>query len=121
MIVGEFFTQGPRSAAISLAVLVNWTANVIVGISFPPLFENVTKNWTFVVFSVLLLFFCVFTFLFMPETKGKQAEEMSLYFRNFKFAFRQKTNAVQINNCSENKRDEDEVESSRGEGDITSF
>ena len=39
MIVSEFFSQGPRPAAVSLAVLVNWSANVVVGQGFPPLFE----------------------------------------------------------------------------------
>lgn len=39
MIVGELFSQGPRSAAVSLAVLVNWSANVAVGQGFPPLFK----------------------------------------------------------------------------------
>jgi SP family facilitated glucose transporter-like MFS transporter 1 len=39
MIVGELFSQGPRSAAVSLAVLINWSANVAVGQGFPPLFR----------------------------------------------------------------------------------
>ena len=31
----ELFTQGPRSAAVSVGVLVNWAANAVVGISYP--------------------------------------------------------------------------------------
>jgi hypothetical protein len=89
MVVGEFFTQGPRSAIISIAVLVNWSANVIVGQTFPLLFSSVTKDWTFILFSGLLLVFIVFTYAFMPETKGKTPEEMANYFKNNKFAFRQ--------------------------------
>lgn len=88
MIVGEFFTQGPRAAVISLAVLVNWTANVLVGLGFPTFVTSVTKDWTFAVFVVLLLGFIIFTFLFLPETKGKSAEEMSTYFRENTFAFK---------------------------------
>ncbi len=37
MIVAEMFSQGPRPAAISLTVVVNWLANFAVGQSFPPL------------------------------------------------------------------------------------
>lgn len=39
LIVAELFSQAPRSAAMSLAVLVNWSANVVVGQGFPPLFQ----------------------------------------------------------------------------------
>ena len=39
LIVAELYSQGPRSAAVSLAVLVNWSANVAVGQGFPPLFQ----------------------------------------------------------------------------------
>lgn len=39
LIVAELFSQAPRPSAVSLAVLVNWSANVAVGQAFPPLFE----------------------------------------------------------------------------------
>lgn len=100
MVVGEFFTQAPRSAAISLAVLVNWSANVAVGQGFPPLFKYATKEWTFTIFSVLLLFFCTFVYMFMPETKGKTSEEMALYFQNNVLAFR----SQKIENSDNNSR-----------------
>ncbi|XP_017786551.1 PREDICTED: glucose transporter type 1-like, partial [Nicrophorus vespilloides] len=35
MITAELFSQGPRPAAMSIAVLVNWLANFLVGIGFP--------------------------------------------------------------------------------------
>ena len=35
MITAELFSQGPRPAAMSVAVLINWCANFIVGIGFP--------------------------------------------------------------------------------------
>lgn len=35
MITAELFSQGPRPAAMSIAVLVNWMANFLVGIVFP--------------------------------------------------------------------------------------
>ena len=37
MIVAEMFSQGPRTPAISITVVVNWLANFAVGQSFPPL------------------------------------------------------------------------------------
>jgi SP family facilitated glucose transporter-like MFS transporter 1 len=35
MITAELFSQGPRPAAISVAVLVNWFCNCLVGLLFP--------------------------------------------------------------------------------------
>ena len=35
LIVSELFPQGPRPAAMSVAVFVNWIANFLVGYSFP--------------------------------------------------------------------------------------
>ena len=35
MITAELFSQGPRPAAMSVAVLINWSANFLVGIGFP--------------------------------------------------------------------------------------
>lgn len=35
MITAELFAQGPRPAAMSIAVLVNWSTNFAVGLSFP--------------------------------------------------------------------------------------
>ena len=44
MIVAELFSQGPRPAAISIATLVNWLSNFIVGQIFPPMqVHNVIK------------------------------------------------------------------------------
>ena len=37
MITAELFSQGPRPAAMSIAVLINWLANFLVGIAFPPM------------------------------------------------------------------------------------
>ena len=37
MITAELFSQGPRPAAMSIAVLVNWLANFLVGLFFLPL------------------------------------------------------------------------------------
>ena len=35
--MAELFAQGPRSAAVSISVLVNWLANFTVGLVFPEL------------------------------------------------------------------------------------
>ncbi|XP_045107201.1 glucose transporter type 1-like isoform X19 [Portunus trituberculatus] len=79
MITAELFSQGPRPAAMSIAVLVNWLSNFIVGIGFPKMQETF-ENYTFLPFSVLLGCFWIFTYYKVPETKNKTFEEISAIF-----------------------------------------
>lgn len=44
MITAELFSQGPRPAAMSIAVLVNWMANFLVGIGFPSMKVRYSLN-----------------------------------------------------------------------------
>ncbi|KAL0280738.1 UNVERIFIED_CONTAM: hypothetical protein PYX00_001954 [Menopon gallinae] len=81
MITAELFSQGPRPAAMSIAVLVNWMANFLVGIGFPTM-KVTLENYTFLPFSVLLAIFWIFTYKRVPETKGKTFEEISSLFRH---------------------------------------
>ncbi|XP_074661294.1 solute carrier family 2, facilitated glucose transporter member 1-like [Tubulanus polymorphus] len=81
MIVAELFSQGPRAAAISIGVLVNWLSNFIVGLSFKPLKEDVLHDYCFIPFSVLLLIFGVFIYFKLPETKNRTIEEITDLFR----------------------------------------
>ncbi|ESP01111.1 hypothetical protein LOTGIDRAFT_180320 [Lottia gigantea] len=78
-IVAELFTQGPRTAAVSVAVLVNWAANCIVGFVFPIL-QNAINEYSFLPFAAMLVGFWIFTFIMLPETKGKTVEEISEMF-----------------------------------------
>ncbi|CAL1538109.1 unnamed protein product [Lymnaea stagnalis] len=75
LIVAELFSQGPRSAAMSLSVLINWVANFIVGYTFPHL-QDALGNYTFLPFTGCLVLFWIFTFFYVPETKMKTFEEV---------------------------------------------
>uniref|UniRef100_A0ABD2WPQ8 Major facilitator superfamily (MFS) profile domain-containing protein n=1 Tax=Trichogramma kaykai TaxID=54128 RepID=A0ABD2WPQ8_9HYME len=81
MITAELFSQGPRPAAMSIAVLVNWMANFLVGICFPSM-HNHLDNYTFLPFSAFLAIFWIFTYKKVPETKNKTFEEILSLFRH---------------------------------------
>ncbi|XP_048525137.1 glucose transporter type 1-like isoform X4 [Dendroctonus ponderosae] len=81
MITAELFSQGPRPAAMSIAVLVNWMANFLVGIVFPSM-KTALDNYTFLPFSVFLALFWIFTYKKVPETKNKTFEEILALFRH---------------------------------------
>ncbi|XP_053546167.1 solute carrier family 2, facilitated glucose transporter member 1 [Bombina bombina] len=80
-IVAELFSQGPRPAAIAVAGLSNWTANFVVGMGFQYV-EMLCGSYVFIIFMVLLIFFFVFTFFKVPETKGRTFDEIASDFRH---------------------------------------
>ena len=103
-----------RPTATSIAVVVNWTANFLVGLGFlpmrvsfcwvfqgvprvlvffvccfccswcccqHPLFQLLMGPWVFMVFIVIQLFFIVYVAVVVPETKGRQIDEITALFR----------------------------------------
>uniref|UniRef100_A0A3Q1K127 Major facilitator superfamily (MFS) profile domain-containing protein n=1 Tax=Anabas testudineus TaxID=64144 RepID=A0A3Q1K127_ANATE len=78
-IVAELFSQGPRPAAMAVAGCCNWTANFLVGMSFPKLVE-LCGPWVFLIFTAFLIIFFIFTFIKVPETKGKTFDEIARSF-----------------------------------------
>lgn len=78
-LVAELFPSSARPLASSIAVSVNWLANFIVSLCFLPL-SNILHGFTFILFAVLLVFFYLFTYYNVPETKGATAEEISALF-----------------------------------------
>lgn len=80
MITAELFSQGPRPAAMSVAVFVNWSANFLVGLVFPQM-QRLFENYSFLPFTVLIAIFWTFTYKKVPETKNKTFEEISALFR----------------------------------------
>ncbi|KAM9839031.1 solute carrier family 2, facilitated glucose transporter member 1-like [Aulostomus maculatus] len=78
-IVAELFSQGPRPAAMAVAGCCNWTSNFLVGMSFPKLVE-LLEHWVFLIFTGFLILFFIFTFLKVPETKGKTFDEIARSF-----------------------------------------
>ncbi|XP_016077724.1 PREDICTED: solute carrier family 2, facilitated glucose transporter member 1 [Miniopterus natalensis] len=79
-IVAELFSQGPRPAAIAVAGLSNWTSNFIVGMCFQYV-EQLCGPYVFIIFTVLLVLFFIFTYFKVPETKGKTFDEIASGFR----------------------------------------
>ncbi|XP_026853932.1 solute carrier family 2, facilitated glucose transporter member 1a isoform X1 [Electrophorus electricus] len=80
-IVAELFSQGPRPSAIAVAGFSNWTANFIIGMGFQYV-EQLTGPYVFIIFTILLLMFLVFTYFKVPETKGRTFDEISAGFRS---------------------------------------
>ncbi|XP_028985187.1 solute carrier family 2, facilitated glucose transporter member 4-like [Betta splendens] len=77
--VAELFSQGPRPAAMAVAGFSNWTANFIIGMCFQYV-ADLCGPYVFLIFAVLLLFFLIFTFFRVPETRGKTFDQIASTF-----------------------------------------
>ncbi|XP_026226358.1 solute carrier family 2, facilitated glucose transporter member 3 [Anabas testudineus] len=75
-IVAELFSQGPRPAAMTISGFSNWAANFLVGQGFPKL-QELCGAYVFLIFMVLLILFFIFTFLLVPETKGRTFDDIA--------------------------------------------
>lgn len=83
VILSEMFPNRMRSIAMSIAVAAQWAANYIVTQSFPMVAESELNNnpfWSgslpYFLFSVFIIGIIIFTYKYLPETKGKTLEEL---------------------------------------------
>lgn len=83
VILSEMFPNNIRSIAMSIAVAAQWAANYVVTQSFPVVAESELNNnnfWSgslpYFLFSFFILGIIVFTYKYIPETKGKTLEEL---------------------------------------------
>lgn len=95
-IVAELFSQGPRPAAIAVAGFTNWTANFIVGMCFQYV-QELCGPYVFIIFTVLLLLFFIFTYFKVPETKGRTFDEIAAGFRQSSASGAEKHSPEELN------------------------
>ncbi|XP_066450065.1 solute carrier family 2, facilitated glucose transporter member 4 isoform X2 [Eleutherodactylus coqui] len=91
-IVAELFSQGPRPAAMAIAGCTNWTSNFIIGMGFPYV-ADLCGPYVFLLFALLLLGFLIFTYLRVPETRGRSFDEITHAFRRIPSLLEQEVKA----------------------------
>ncbi|KGL63132.1 sugar porter family MFS transporter [Polaribacter sp. Hel1_85] len=89
VVLSEMFPNRIRSVAMSVAVAVQWAGNYVVSQSFPMVTASEANNNSFwngsmpyFIFSFFILIIIVFTYKFIPETKGKSLEEIESIWNN---------------------------------------
>merc|ERR1711963_783601 len=78
--ITELFAQSGRPTATSIAVTVNWSANFLVGLGFAPL-QEALGAYVFIIFMIIQLFFILYVYFIVPETKNRTIEEITAKFR----------------------------------------
>ena len=66
----------------ALATVANWSANLLISITFLSLINAVGKSWTFWIYAIFAALAIVFVWRFVPETKGRPLESIDRYWTN---------------------------------------
>jgi hypothetical protein len=66
---------------MSVGTVANWSANLIVALSFLTLTQVLGKASTFWLYGVVTIGAWLFAFFLVPETKGKTLEEIEAHWR----------------------------------------
>lgn len=75
LIVAEMFDSKYVATAMSMACIVNWACNFLVGLCFP-FIQAALGPWSFGPFAGVLVATYLFTYLYLPETLGRTVEEV---------------------------------------------
>lgn len=75
----EIFNLGNRSKAMAITTSATWMCNFIIGLVTPDMLETI--GWgTYIFFAAFCLLAFIFTYFFVPETRGKSLEDMDEVF-----------------------------------------
>lgn len=74
-VVAEMFVQETRDPAIVITVIVNWLAQIVISLGYPPLLKYL-KDFSFMPFIGLLVIFIALLYFFLPETKGRAPSDV---------------------------------------------
>ncbi|KAA8642656.1 sugar porter family MFS transporter [Aspergillus tanneri] len=80
-IPSEVFPSSLRAKGVAISTCSSWLNNFIIGLITPPLIED-TGFGAYVFFAAFCLLSGIWTFLFVPETKGRSLEEMDHIFKD---------------------------------------
>ena len=75
LIVAEMFDSKYVATAMSIACIVNWGCNFLVGLCFP-FIQQALGPYCFAPFGIVIIGAFVFTSLYLPETHGRTVEEI---------------------------------------------
>lgn len=76
VLLGEMFNNRIRAAALGLAASAQWISNFLVSTTFPTL-ADISLGLAYGLYTIFALLSFFFVLKFVPETKGKQLEDMT--------------------------------------------
>ncbi|SRR5579875_2369558 len=81
LLIAEIYPLKIRGSAEGVAAGANWAANFAVSVTFLTLVESIGASWSFWLYAGLAVAAWIFSFLLVPETKGRTLEEIEAAWR----------------------------------------
>ncbi|KAJ8305956.1 hypothetical protein KUTeg_016501 [Tegillarca granosa] len=78
LVLSEIFPAAVKGRAIAFTTVLNWGTNLVISLTFLNVIDGVGVSMTFIVFSVLCIISVMFIFIYVPETKGRSLEQISV-------------------------------------------
>ncbi len=81
LLIAEIFPLRVRSSAEGLSATFNWSANLVVSLTFLSLVQALGPRRTFWLYALLTVTAWIFSYYFVPETKGRTLEQIEASWR----------------------------------------
>lgn len=81
LLIAEIYPLKIRGAAEGVAAGANWAANFVVTFTFLTMLDIIGAAWAFWLFAVLTVAAWIFSYMLVPETKGRTLEEIEASWR----------------------------------------
>jgi sugar porter (SP) family MFS transporter len=81
LLISEIYPLKIRNSAEGLAATFNWGSNLLITLTFLTLVERLGPTWTFWLYGLSAVAAWIFSYHFVPETKGRTLEEIEEFWR----------------------------------------
>ncbi|XP_075195978.1 solute carrier family 2, facilitated glucose transporter member 12 [Anomaloglossus baeobatrachus] len=82
LVQSEIFPAGIKGRAFAITSSMNWGMNLLISLTFLTLTETLGLPWMIFSYAVMSIASLLFVLMFVPNTKGRALEEISLELAN---------------------------------------
>ena len=82
LMTAELFPTRLRGVGASWCTVANWSANLLVTVTYLTMIADIGKSWTFWTYAIVGGLALVFVRFFVPETKARPLEDIEEYWTN---------------------------------------
>ncbi len=79
LMTAELFPNRVRATGASAATVANWSANLLITVTFLTAVDSLGKDVVFWIYAGFAVVGIIFVRVFIPETKGRSLEEIDVY------------------------------------------